>query len=138
MVHMLICSLAERSETSRFCFYIWLFVFSVFAVCSSMCLFCLFAFTFLSCSALSCHCRISSIMLLVADSSLLTDDLFLYDHCSCFCSADDTGDEFAASGSGWDSLSIRHAFIRKVHTHTCCTHRADSAPVCVCHVFPIQ
>lgn len=31
---------------------------------------------------------------------------------------DDTGDEFAAHGSGWDSLSIRHAFIRKVkHTH---------------------
>uniref|UniRef100_A0A671TZS8 Transmembrane BAX inhibitor motif containing 1a n=1 Tax=Sparus aurata TaxID=8175 RepID=A0A671TZS8_SPAAU len=28
---------------------------------------------------------------------------------------DDTGDEFAAHGSGWDSLSIRHAFIRKVY-----------------------
>ncbi|XP_069020517.1 protein lifeguard 3-like [Embiotoca jacksoni] len=26
-----------------------------------------------------------------------------------------SGDEFAASGSGWDSLSIRHAFIRKVY-----------------------
>uniref|UniRef100_A0A3Q1HLB8 Transmembrane BAX inhibitor motif containing 1a n=1 Tax=Anabas testudineus TaxID=64144 RepID=A0A3Q1HLB8_ANATE len=25
------------------------------------------------------------------------------------------GDEFAASGGGWDSLSIRHAFIRKVY-----------------------
>ncbi|KAM8850533.1 protein lifeguard 3-like [Spinachia spinachia] len=26
-----------------------------------------------------------------------------------------SGDEFAASGSGWDALSIRHAFIRKVY-----------------------
>uniref|UniRef100_A0A8C9XKU4 Transmembrane BAX inhibitor motif containing 1a n=1 Tax=Sander lucioperca TaxID=283035 RepID=A0A8C9XKU4_SANLU len=26
-----------------------------------------------------------------------------------------SGDEFAASDSGWDSLSIRHAFIRKVY-----------------------
>uniref|UniRef100_A0A8C6KTI6 Transmembrane BAX inhibitor motif containing 1 n=1 Tax=Nothobranchius furzeri TaxID=105023 RepID=A0A8C6KTI6_NOTFU len=26
-----------------------------------------------------------------------------------------SGDDFAASGSGWDNLSIRHAFIRKVY-----------------------
>ncbi|XP_029309041.1 transmembrane BAX inhibitor motif containing 1a [Cottoperca gobio] len=26
-----------------------------------------------------------------------------------------SGDEFAASGSGWDTMSIRHAFIRKVY-----------------------
>ncbi|XP_056148538.1 transmembrane BAX inhibitor motif containing 1a [Lampris incognitus] len=26
-----------------------------------------------------------------------------------------SGDDFAASGSGWDSLSVRHAFIRKVY-----------------------
>ncbi|KAM6918641.1 protein lifeguard 3-like [Xenentodon cancila] len=32
-----------------------------------------------------------------------------------FHSTDDEGDQFAASGSGWDSLSIRHAFIRKVY-----------------------
>ncbi|XP_041848996.1 protein lifeguard 3-like [Melanotaenia boesemani] len=30
-------------------------------------------------------------------------------------SSDDMGDEFAAHGSGWDDLSIRHAFIRKVY-----------------------
>uniref|UniRef100_A0A7N6A1Z5 Transmembrane BAX inhibitor motif containing 1a n=1 Tax=Anabas testudineus TaxID=64144 RepID=A0A7N6A1Z5_ANATE len=54
-------------------------------------------------------------MLLVADSSLLRDDMCFYGHRSCFCSANDTGDEFAASGGGWDSLSIRHAFIRKVY-----------------------
>lgn len=41
-------------------------------------------------------------------------------HCSYFS---DTGDGFAASGSGWDSLSIRHAFIRKVH-HTNLTESA--------------
>uniref|UniRef100_A0A665U0R4 Transmembrane BAX inhibitor motif containing 1a n=1 Tax=Echeneis naucrates TaxID=173247 RepID=A0A665U0R4_ECHNA len=35
--------------------------------------------------------------------------------CSFVCSTGDTGEEFAASGSGWDSLSIRHAFIRKVY-----------------------
>lgn len=34
-----------------------------------------------------------------------------------FLSTDDTGDEFAASGSDWDSLSIRHTFIRKVKHH---------------------
>lgn len=37
----------------------------------------------------------------------------LYGQGSCICSAHNTGDDFAASG-GWDSLSIRHAFIRKV------------------------
>lgn len=37
---------------------------------------------------------------------------------SCVSSTDATGDGFAASGSGWDSLSIRHAFIRKVK-YTC-------------------
>ncbi|XP_008303541.1 galectin-3-like [Stegastes partitus] len=30
-----------------------------------------------------------------------------------------SGDEFAARGSGWDSLSIRHAFIRKVNDTIC-------------------
>lgn len=30
------------------------------------------------------------------------------------CSTDNEGDQFAASGDGWDDLSIRHAFIRKV------------------------
>lgn len=28
----------------------------------------------------------------------------------------DPGDGFAARGSGWDSVSVRHAFIRKVTT----------------------
>lgn len=61
-------------------------------------------------------------------------------HVTCgsyLCSADHTGDEFAASGSGWDSMSIRHAFIRKVK-HTCHTSRAGSAPVCVCHVLSLH
>ena len=48
---------------------------------------------------------------------------------SCFCSVD-TGDGFAASGSGWDSMSIRHAFIRKVK-QTCDTNHAGLSPVCL-------
>lgn len=33
---------------------------------------------------------------------------------SYLCSANGAGDEFAASDSSWDSLTIRHTFIRKV------------------------
>lgn len=46
------------------------------------------------------------------------------------CSANDTDDEFAASGSGWDSLSIRHAFIRKVKTHLSHTERHADCVSC--------
>lgn len=52
-----------------------------------------------------------------------------YGQGSCICSAHNTGDEFAASGSGWDSLSIRHAFIRKVK-HTLSQKLDKLAPLC--------
>lgn len=38
-----------------------------------------------------------------------------------------SGDEFAASGSGWDSMSIRHAFIRK----RACQSFRTAKPSCV-------
>lgn len=40
-----------------------------------------------------------------------------------------TGDGFAARGSGWDSISVRHAFIRKVK-HFSHTNHLRSASVC--------
>lgn len=57
--------------------------------------------------------------------------------CSCFYSTDNTGDEFAASGSGWDSMSIRHAFIRKVK-HTLSHKPYWISPQPVCHVLSLH
>ena len=63
-------------------------------------------------------------------SSLWSVLIFLF-------SADNTGEEFAASDSGWDSLSIRHAFIRKVK-HTFHTNHNELALVCVCRVLSLH